>query len=635
VTARAALAAATLTSPTSATARPARDLAGTNGIRRGTWKIATTSATPDAGLAVKRVLVLCLAALAVAAASAPRASADLGGRCGLPATKPLWIDFADGSVPFWRTFARPGVIAAASNFIFPPRLRALGAKTVYWDMYLNSRRVGTPDKPADPADVVARAQKLFDYAAASSACATPVMVENELFGASLPTPWAPSNAQYRANVLLYLRTLASRGAHPVLLVSSTPYTFGEAADWWRAVAQVADIVREVYFPAPQIREQGATGGSRAMRVLFRRAVDAFVPMGIPTSKLGIMLGFQTTPGRGFGGRENLQPASAWFEVVKLQALAAKEVAKEFKLASVWSWGWGVWSDPERDPDKPTAACVYLWARNPKFCDGPSAAGPDFNSSVTEGQLVFAPGVTCTVNRSPIRTRDITALARYTGDTDAAFSALYARAVESERATVTSADIVGAERSIIDLRFRGSAAAYASALAKAHATRTIARGIIGDELRRAQLAAAIRVAAPTSPEIGDYYAMYAEQLARPVEARPAPDWLGRKVRGFALASFAPERVFALATGSTGTLHSLAGDTVVRALGAARPLSLVPLDQARPSIVAAVTRIKRADAYGRWIIAREKGELSKTSCRRDNLPVVAQLDLSESAPFLALP
>src|SRR2546427_3683135 len=60
--------------------------------------------------------------------------------CGLPQVQPLWVDFADGSVPFWSTiFARPGIVGAASNFIIPPQLRAKGAQTVYFDLYLNNR----------------------------------------------------------------------------------------------------------------------------------------------------------------------------------------------------------------------------------------------------------------------------------------------------------------------------------------------------------------------------------------------------------------------------------------------------------------------------------------------------------------
>ena len=107
------------------------------------------------------------AVAALVSAAAPPAQA---GVCGLPTQRPLWIEFGDGSVPFWQTFAKPGLISAAANFIYPPRIRSLGGKTVYWDMYLNSRRVGTPTDPADPAEVVKRAHRLFDYAAASSGC---------------------------------------------------------------------------------------------------------------------------------------------------------------------------------------------------------------------------------------------------------------------------------------------------------------------------------------------------------------------------------------------------------------------------------------------------------------------------------
>src|SRR5438874_1337614 len=107
--------------------------------------------------------------------------------CGLPQTAPLWVDYADGMVPFWSTiFARPGIVGAASNFIVPPQLRAKGAKTVYFDLYLNNR-VGTPSKPADPTTIQGRADKLFDTAASSSGCATPLVALNELSGANLPT----------------------------------------------------------------------------------------------------------------------------------------------------------------------------------------------------------------------------------------------------------------------------------------------------------------------------------------------------------------------------------------------------------------------------------------------------------------
>jgi len=374
---------------------------------------------------MKRLLLIALALCAGFAAAPHRAAADT---CGIPQKGTLWIDFADGSVPFWQTFARPGVIAAAANFIYPPQLRAFGAKTVYWDMYL-TRRVGTPLAPFDPAVVIDRANRLYATAALSSGCTQPMIAENELNGANTVTPWSASNAQYRRNVMIYVQTLAARGARPVLLVPSLPYMGDEAADWWRQLSTYADIVRESYFGAPQMAKRGPVAASRALRELFRKRVSEFTGAGIPASKLGLMLGFHTTPGS--GGRERA-PRKAWLEVTKLQALAAKQVASEVGLRSVWSWGWGVWSKGETDPDKPAAACVYLWARETQLCDGPAAGGVNFNASLTEGQLTLPGGVRCTLYGRRLTESAIKGLTPVTGDADVAFSAVFARAVTAPR-----------------------------------------------------------------------------------------------------------------------------------------------------------------------------------------------------------
>ena len=49
---------------------------------------------------------------------------------------------------------------------------------------------------------------------------------------------------------------AARGGKPILLVSSEPFTGGDAGDWWREVAKVADIVLEKYFNAPAVHKAG-------------------------------------------------------------------------------------------------------------------------------------------------------------------------------------------------------------------------------------------------------------------------------------------------------------------------------------------------------------------------------------------
>jgi hypothetical protein len=577
---------------------------------------------------VVRRFLFVLAALAVVAALPGRARAE--GECApLPAKKPVWIDFADGSVPFWEQFARPGVVAAASNLIFPPKLRALGARTVYWDMYLN-KRVGTPGAPADPATVVARANKLFDYAVQSSGCSTPYIAENELFGAALVPPWSVTNAQYRANVLLFLRTLTDRGAHPYLLVSNRPYTAGVAGDWWRQAAEVSDFALEVYFPAPAVHGQGPLMGNRVLRTAFRRAILNYTQLGIPASKLGIMLGFQTEPR--MGGREGLKPASAWFETVKWQALAAKQVAREIPISTVWSWGWANWGARGYDPDKQAAACVWLWTRDHPLCDGPAAAGAGFDASLTEGQIRLPSGVQCTVDGRRISSAGIGQLQALTGDREVAFTALFARAVEAEQERVTTTDVLSAERAVIATRFGGSGQAYRTAIAKAGGTLPIARGAIADELRRSRIEATLSVRRPTPVEISSFYFAYPALLARSVRVTPAAWWLGGENEGVALSSIAPAQLFRLS--GKATIRTLDGRWVVRPLGKAMALGALPLEQARPGIVAVLEAFARGAAYERWSAGKQDGARRRSVCVRDDLPSAGAVDLSTFLPFLSL-
>jgi hypothetical protein len=576
---------------------------------------------------LKRLLVIIVAALAAVGLAPERGSAAT--TCGIPNQGTLWIDFADGSVPFWQMFAQPGVIAAASNFIFPPQLRAYGAKTIYWDMNFR-RRVGTPLEPYDPGLVIERANRLYEVAAASSACARPLIAENELNGARLITPWSATNAQYRRNVLIYVQTLAARGARPVLL-TGPPYTGDVAGDWWREVSKYADIVRESYFDARTMAKEGPFAGSRALRMFFRKGIGDFTAAGIPTSKLGLMLGFQTTPGQ--GGRSRASRRS-WLEVTKLQTLAAREVAKELKLRSVWSWGWGVWSKSEDDPDKPAAACVYLWARSPKLCDGPKAAGRGFNASRTEGQLVFPRGARCTLlgRRWSVQSSAISALRSITGDEDVSFTAVYARVVASMSAPVKSRRVLAAEKAVVASRFR-SYGAYRRALARAHASVGAARGVIGDELRRAAIESHMRVPAPAAQDIQSYYETYAQTSARPVETKTRAPWLGDRKRGFALASNAPLQLFGLPEGRWVTVRTMLGTYKVRALEPTVQLGALPLGLARAPVSNALKELARNERYENWLLTREKASLGLATCRRDALPTPGVVPLTDYLPFLA--
>jgi hypothetical protein len=577
---------------------------------------------------MRRLALLCFAC-ALALALPGRAAAV--GQCGLPSTGTWWIDFA--SLDIEKELSRGGVIAGASTGTFPARLRAAGAQTVYWDMYLN-RRVGQPATPANPDTIVGRANSLFDFAAAQSGCEKPIIALNELFGAHLETPWTANNERYRENVLTFVRQLASRGARPFLLISTTPYTGSEqAADWWREVAKVADLVPEVYFGAPSLYAQGPIVASRRIRVAMRERLSRFLAIGIPASRLGVTLGFQT--GRGAGGREGLQPDAAWYEVVKWQGLAAKQIVAEYKLASVWSWGWGTYNRNADDDDKPNALCVYLWTRSPGLCDGLSAAGPAFNASLAEGQIRLPASRKCGfAGGGGFDAGSVGALTAATGDRSVALTILLARTAESREASVPYSRVLAAERAVIAVRFAGSAPAYRAALARAKTSVAVARAALADELRRLALERRMSARTPSVREVATFYLSYPDLLTRAVRAKPAPWWLGDKPTGLAIGSVAPDQVFSLPAGRKTTIRALDGTYAVTVQGDAQPLGSVPLSQARPAITSALRAFARRAAFESWTTTRQTILMKSIVCTRDELPSPGAVRLTSFLPFLSL-
>ena len=570
-------------------------------------------------------VLLCVLALGAASGSnADKAQLP----CGLKDYDgTLWADF--GWPSFADVFGHKGVVVGVSGDAFPEQMRERGAQTIRWDMNLRNR-IGTTSAPADPTTIVARANKLFDAAVAQTGCSTPLIAENEMNGAGLAPPWSDTNTQYRANLLTFLKTLAERGARPFLLIPSRPYTAGEAGDWWREAAQYSDFVREVYPGAKNLYRLGPIGGNRTLRMQMRSALADFTSIGIPTAKLGVMLGFYKNGG---GGRGGLEPASAWYRVAKWQALSAKAIAKETRVASVWSWGWGEWDAKSTDPDKPGAACVWLWARSPSLCNGPAAAGPDFVRSLSEGQILLPAWAQCRIGDQTISSAEINALKRLTGDRDVAFGALLERRVESRYASVNAKDVVAAERAVITTRFGGNTAAYRAALASAGANVTIARAILADALRRVRIERTLNAGTPSSSAVSTFYESYPDTLVRAVASKPAPSWLGWRTKGWALDAIAPRGVFTVAAGRKSVVQSVEGTFAVRPTGAVRELGTLPLSTVAPSIRSVLRLFAARAAFDEWTTDRQVDALRSAICRRDDLPIAGSVDLGEYLPFLS--
>src|SRR5581483_2997112 len=550
--------------------------------------------------------------------------------CGLPANGTLWVDYAGHDAPI---VPKPGlVLAVSSGTAVPAAMRAAGAATIFFDLHLNDR-VGTPSAPADPSTIAEKAAKEFVFAQQVTGCATPLIAENELFGAQTPTPWSATNAQYRANVLALLQALDDLGATTAITIANPPYTGGDAAEWWRQAAQAAILVRQVYFTSPGSKGLYAMGperASRSMRRGMRGLVSHFSQIGIPASRVALELQFQSAPGQ--GGRNGLKPKQAWLEIVKLEALAAKQVAAETHIEGIWSWGWPAFSAAGEDPDKPAAACVYLWARDQSLCDGPALAGPGFDASLTEGQIDLPAGVRCTLGTQTIRKSDVGRAAALTGDLDSAASAMLERAVLRSVEPVDPATVLAAERAIVRDRFGGSVARYRAALATAHVTRADARAIIADRISRERIEQRFRPRPASASDLADFLATYAAVNVRLVAVSPRAPWLGEVDRGLAVDTLAPPELFHLPTGRQASIDTIDGRFQVQALGPALPLYALPRSQATGVARAVLARVARAGVFEQWVRGQEAALLQNAVCARDELPTVADVDLAAWVPFL---
>jgi hypothetical protein len=152
------------------------------------------------------------------------------------------------------------------------------------------------------------------------------------------------------------------------------------------------------------------------------------------------------------------------------------------------------------------------------------------------------------------------------------------------------------------------------------TQGLARTILGDELRRQEVEATLRVAPPTATDVQDWYASHAAVEARAVRVK-------KKV---SLVLAPADRVFALTAGQTATI----GGAKLTALGEAAPLGAFPFPLAAPAARAALVGELKGAAFETWIRRRQNQSLDDLACAHDQLPLPSAVDLTDWAPFLSL-
>ena len=139
----------------------------------------------------------------------------------------------------------------------------------------------------------------------------------------------------------------------------------------------------------------------------------------------------------------------------------------------------------------------------------------------------------------------------------------------------------------------------------------------------------RVAAPrpTATEVQTFYTSYPDVLARRVEAKPAPWWLGKRTTGLALAPAAPRGVFTAKTGRRARVLDLDAAYRVKPLDEVQPLGSVPLATAREGIAAVLAAFDRRAAFERWSVTRQESVQRGLICAKDDLPEPGTIRLGE--------
>ncbi len=560
--------------------------------------LARALATPVVGAAI-------LAGAPATASAAP---------CATPSAQPAWADFADGSVAFrQQVFGRPGIIAATAGGGIAGQMIAAGATGAYWEMNLPDY-VGTPAAPAPADEVTDNADYLHGRAVRAAGCDTPWITLNELLVPNAAAPFVGSNLRYRSNVLQLVKHLAAYGDRVFLLIPpSGPNTRDSGARaYWRRISKVSDIVLEAYYSAPAMSAVGPLLASRDSRIDMRRRLDQMRAIGVPVSRLGLMLGFQ---GRQ-GGRMGLQPTGSWLDFVKLQTLAARQVAAEIPIATIWSWGWRTSGLETLDPDKQAAACVYLWTRDPGLCDAPATAS--FDTSVTEGQIILPAGASCTTAAGATITDAATTRWGTILHSSTAARTLLLGRIASAAIAVPAPYLSRTESGVVAREFGGSRPAYRAFLLRAGITRTEARLLLLDGIHTNAYAASSGVPTIAATEVRAWYRSHLVTLVRPVRSASVRPELGGRASGFALdGSFASRAVHAR-LGARATLATATGPFTLRSTGPAVRLRSVRLGKAAPTIRALLARQVQASRGAAAEASAQRATVDAMTCLGDDLP-----------------
>ena len=421
-----------------------------------------------------------------------------------------------------------------------------------------------------------------------------------------------------------------------MTIANPPYTGGDAAQWWRDLASVAVLIRQVFFTSPNVPQLHALGpvrASRSMRTGMRALVRRFTEIGIPASRVALELQFQSAPGT--GGREGLQPRSKWLEIVKLEALAVRQVTEELKTHSIWSWGLGDVQRGGHRPRQERGGLRLPVGARPESLQRSRCRGTGLRSVAHRRPAEPAGGRPVRAARPGRSGRSpSTRFARAIGDRDIAASLVLERLVLQQEVSLDARAVLAAELAFVDDHFRGNLAAYLAALQKISLSRSARAWPPPRRVTSATPCA--RVSHPGGPEPAR-----SRSSTRPTAACGHAWWRRRdRSRGSAAGPAGSRSRRSHRPGSSpwrgrGFVRTIHGRIEVRPLDDTVYLGTIPITEARPAIEASLNRFARVYAYEAWLAKAEAGALAQAICTGDESPTSAVLTLDDLLPFVTAP
>ena len=296
---------------------------------------------------------------------------------------------------------------------------------------------------------------------------------NELFGAATPTPWTPTTARYRANVLEWARLLAAtrRQAGAARLE--------RAVHERRSRAVVARPGRRGRHRAREVLQRAGRAQGRAGA---RQPPDADLDAAArPRSssrsacrprRSALVLAFQTR--RGSGGREGLRARRSL--VRGGEAAGARGEGRSRASSGSRTSGRGAGASSTSRPPirtssaRPACGCGRAIR---SLCDADALREP-FDRDLRAGQIDLPRASAArSATRADHDERDRRARPRDRRRGVGADRALRAARASGASASVGTTQTLARERAIVRRRFGGSTRAYRSALARARATLAVA------------------------------------------------------------------------------------------------------------------------------------------------------------------